>query len=69
MSKLFAHSESGLPEGEWELLADHLADVAKLAANFCARFGAEEPDGVFDRCRCCKSHGWIPIGLSVPRGG
>ena len=42
MSKLFAHSEPGLPEDEWEQLAEHLADVAKQGAEFCALFGAEE---------------------------
>ncbi len=35
-----AHSLPGQPEGAWEPLASHLADVARLAAESAAPFGA-----------------------------
>ena len=37
----YAHSVSGRPEGEWEHLARHLAEVADGAGHRGRRFGAE----------------------------
>jgi len=39
--RLYAHSLSGKPITEWELLDDHLECVAERAATFTAKFGAE----------------------------
>lgn len=39
---LYAHSLSGSPEIEWELLGDHLCKVAGLAGKFCGKFGADD---------------------------
>jgi CRISPR-associated endonuclease/helicase Cas3 len=36
----YAHTLEGRPEAEWELLEDHLRDVAKLAGKFADAFGA-----------------------------
>ena len=38
----YAHSVSGAPPARWELLSDHLAEVAELAALFAAKFDAGE---------------------------
>lgn len=38
---LYAHTLNGRPSSEWELLDDHLSAVAKKAAEFAAKFGAE----------------------------
>jgi CRISPR-associated endonuclease/helicase Cas3 len=38
----FAHSLASRPESEWELLADHLSQVAELAAELAAAFQARE---------------------------
>ena len=40
---LYAHTRPGRPPEEWELLAEHLAAVAKRAAGFARPFGAGEP--------------------------
>lgn len=41
-SRFFAHTLPGRPTAEWQLLQDHLAAVALLAAQFSGRFGASE---------------------------
>jgi hypothetical protein len=38
----YAHSLPGRPEGEWQPLEDHLKNVAEMAGNFAAEFGAGE---------------------------
>lgn len=38
----YAHSLPGEPEERWETLEDHLREVAVLAGEFAARFGASE---------------------------
>ncbi len=38
----YAHSLPGQDEADWELLSVHLAEVGNRAAEFAARFGAEE---------------------------
>jgi CRISPR-associated endonuclease Cas3-HD len=42
MNGYFAHSLPGRPIEEWEPLEKHLRDVADLAAEFAAKFGAVE---------------------------
>ena len=39
MSVVYAHSVPGRPIQEWELLRDHLVEVADLASDFAADFG------------------------------
>ncbi|WP_372808782.1 hypothetical protein [Pontiella sp.] len=39
--KLYAHSNDGPPEG-WQPLAEHLDNVAELAAQFAEPFGGEQ---------------------------
>ena len=41
-SRFFAHTLPGRPPAEWQLLQDHLAAVAELAAHFAEKFGAGE---------------------------
>lgn len=38
MSGVYAHTKTGRPEAEWELLSDHLNRVGIRAAEFCAEF-------------------------------
>lgn len=41
MSKdYYAHTKEGRPPSEWQLLEEHLANVAKMAQSFAAAFGA-----------------------------
>ncbi|AMK12506.1 CRISPR-associated Cas3 family helicase [Pseudodesulfovibrio indicus] len=39
---LYAHTQEGAPQSEWQLLSDHLAAVERLAARSSAAFGAGE---------------------------
>jgi CRISPR-associated endonuclease/helicase Cas3 len=38
--KFYAHSIEGKPEDHWQTLEDHLCNVAEMAGNFAAKFGA-----------------------------
>jgi len=38
----YAHSLEGQPPEEWQLLKDHLNNVAEMAAEFAAPFGGGE---------------------------
>lgn len=40
--RAFAHSKEGLPPSEWQPLADHLHQVAELAADFAACFQSSD---------------------------
>lgn len=40
--KYYAHSLPGRPQEEWQLLEDHLKNVAKMAKGFASEFGAGE---------------------------
>lgn len=40
--KYYAHSLPGRPKEEWQLLEDHLKNVAELARKFAEDFGAGE---------------------------
>jgi CRISPR-associated endonuclease/helicase Cas3 len=40
--KYYAHSKEGAPPEEWQLLQEHLKNVANLAAEFAEAFGGEE---------------------------
>lgn len=41
MKDFYAHSKDGEPVENWQPLADHLNQVAQLAAQFAQPFGAE----------------------------
>ncbi len=40
--KYYAHSLPGRPQEEWQLLEDHLKNVAEMARDFAEAFGAGE---------------------------
>jgi len=40
--KYYAHSLPGRPQEEWQLLEDHLRNVAEMAREFASEFGAGE---------------------------
>lgn len=42
MDKFYAHSLPGRPREEWQMLQDHLRNVAKRAAEFARAFGGQE---------------------------
>lgn len=42
IQKYFAHSVDGGPTDEWQLLDEHLLNVAKLARTFAEEFDAGE---------------------------
>lgn len=42
MPEYYAHSLPGRPQKEWQLLEDHLKNVAELAKGFAEEFGAGE---------------------------
>jgi CRISPR-associated endonuclease/helicase Cas3 len=42
MKKYYAHTKEGKGPEEWQPLEEHLTNVAKLAGQFAAEFGAEE---------------------------
>lgn len=42
MKNYYAHSLPGRPQDEWQLLEDHLKNVAELARGFAEDFGAGE---------------------------
>lgn len=44
--KYYAHSLAEMPKEEWQLLEDHLRNVAKMAGNFAEKFRAREWAGI-----------------------
>lgn len=73
--RFFAHSVTGRPVSEWEPLADHLTDVAHLAADFARPFGLSESGRVVGKLHdigksSCEYQAYIasPDGERKARG-
>lgn len=44
MTKLYAYSLEGKPPEKWQLIVDHLASVARIAAEFALPFIGDGPE-------------------------
>lgn len=46
----YAHTKEGVERDEWQLLSEHLSNVADLTAHFAASFGAQQLGRLIGRC-------------------